>query len=271
MLASINVWADVVAAAMVIAAALFWIVQLAGNSLSGRFKQKFRFGQWPEHDEIIPVFPRLIHFLHVFNMILLAVSGLYIRFPFYPGLKPMNQMVHTYAMYAVLIFMAVRVGYAVLIDRKAFTLTKQDLKVIPQAMMYYMFVRKHYPHINKYNGMQKLTYGYVFPTLITLMALTGFSMAFPAQMLGWTGAIGSAAAYARVAHFMLAATIVTVTLIHICLSFVEDFPALMIFFGLRRQYWEEDYDEYYEEDDGVEETADTDAATSPEAAPAPEG
>jgi cytochrome b subunit of formate dehydrogenase len=265
MLASINVWADVIAAAMIVAAALFWIVQLAGNSLTGRFKQKFRFGQWPEHDEIIPVFPRAIHFLHVFNMILLAVSGLYIRFPFYPGLKPMNQMIHHWAMYAVIIFTAIRVGYAILFDRKSFALTRQDLKVIPQALMYYMFIRKQYPHISKYNGMQKFTYGYAFPTLITLLAITGFAMFMPDQLLGWTGAIGSAAAYARVLHFFLAATIVMFTLIHMCLSFVEDFPALLIFFGLRRQYWEEDYDEYYEEDDGLDESSDPDAEPAPEA------
>jgi len=44
------------------------------------------------------------------------------------------------------------------------------------------------------------------------------------------------------------------------LSFVEDFPALMIFFGLRRQYWELDYDEYYEED---EELPDDDVTADP--------
>ncbi len=256
MLASLNVWADVIAAGLVGAAVLFWIVQLVGNGVSGRFRQKFRFGQWPEHDEIIPIFPRLIHFLHVVNMIMLAVSGIYIRFPFYPGLKPLNQQIHYIAMWAVIVFMVIRIVYALIVDRKTFAFTRQDAKVMPQAMMYYMFVRKHYPHLSKYNGMQKLTYGYAFPVLLTFLAITGLSMFWPAQLLGWTGSIASSAAYARIIHFTLAALIITVTLIHICLSFVEDFPALMIFFGLRRQYWEEDYDEYYEEDEELDDRSD---------------
>lgn len=260
MLASINIWADVLAAGMIGAAVLFWTVQLVGNSVSGRFRQKFRFGKWPEHDEIVPVFPRLVHFMHVFNMIILAVSGLYIRFPFYPGLKPINQQLHYIAMWVVIAFMFIRIVYALFIDRKMFVVTKQDAKVMPQAMMYYMFIRKHYPHLSKYNGMQKLTYGYVFPALLTLLAITGLSIFWPDQLLGWTGAVAAAGAIARVIHFTLAAMIVTVTLIHICLSFVEDFPALMIFFGLRRQYWELDYDEYYEED---EELPDDDVTADP--------
>lgn len=249
MLAQINIWVDVVAAAMVLAAALFWVVQLVGNSMSGRFKQKFRFGQWPEHDEIIPVVPRIIHFIHVFTMIVLAVSGVYIRFPFYAGLKPLNQQVHFVAMYIVVAGMLVRVVYAFLKDRREFALTRQDIKIMPQALMYYAFVRKQYPHIHKYNGMQKFTYGYIFPTLLTLLAITGFSMMWPDKALTFAGNWETTVAYVRVTHFLLAATIIMFTLIHICLSFVEDFPALMIFFGLRRQYWEEEYEEYYEEEE----------------------
>lgn len=252
-LAELNVWVDVAAAAMVFAAVFFWTVQIVGNSVSGRFKQKFRFGQWPEHDEIVPVLPRVMHFTHVTSMILLMVSGFYIRFPFYPGLKQLNQRVHFTAMYVVVIFMILRVVYAFLKDKREFLLTKQDVKIMPQALMYYMFIRKQYPHIHKYNGLQKATYTYLFPPILTLMAITGFSLMWPETLLAWSGSIGTMIVYIRVTHFFLAALITMFTLIHICLSFVEDFPALLIFFGLRRQYWEEEYDEYYEEDDTYEE------------------
>jgi thiosulfate reductase cytochrome b subunit len=179
----------------------------------------------------------------------LAVSGLYIRFPFYPGLRPLNQQIHFIAMYVVVAFMLIRIVYALFKDGKQFILTKQDLQVMPQALMYYGFIRKQYPHIHKYNGMQKFTYGYVFPIGLTGMAITGFAMMWPYKLLGWAESVGTAVAYARVSHFMLAAILVMFVLIHICLSFVEDYPALMIFFGLHRQYWEEDYDEYYEDDE----------------------
>jgi len=249
LLAQLNVWIDALALTMVVGAALFWVVQIIGNSMSGRFRQKFNYGLWPEHDEIVPIFPRLIHAVHVFTMIALIVSGFYIRFPFYPGLKAFNQQVHYVAMYVVVAGLVIRVIYAMFRDKKQFILTLQDLKIMPQAFMYYMFVRKQYPHIHKYNGLQKSTYGYLFPISLTLMAITGFSMMWPDILLGWTGAYGTAAAYLRAVHFFLAALVVTFVLIHVCLSFVEDYPALLIFFGLRRQYWEEDYDEYYEDDE----------------------
>lgn len=252
MLAALNIWADVLAVAMAMIAALFWIVQISGNILTGRFKQKFRYGQWPEHDEIIPVAPRLMHFAHVFVLILLAVSGLYIRFPFYPGMRPLNQQVHYVTMYAVIIILAVRVAYAIFVDHSEFAIRRKDLKAGFQAILYYMFLRKQYPHLSKYNALQKIIYGYIFPLILILMAITGFAMMYPEVMLKWASSIDLYAAYVRVAHFFLAASILFLVLIHMCLSFVEDIPALLIFFGLRRQYWEEEYEDYYEDEEYYE-------------------
>ncbi|MFA5867522.1 MAG: cytochrome b/b6 domain-containing protein [Actinomycetota bacterium] len=261
MLAQFNIWADVLALGMVILATLFWIFQLFGNAVTGRFKQKFRFGQWPEHDEIIPVVPRLMHFAHVFTLIFLAVSGLYIRFPFYPGMRPLNEQIHFIAYYAILIILVIRIVYAIFVDHREFAIRKKDLKAGAQAILYYMFLRRQYPHLSKYNALQKIIYGYIFPVIIVLMAITGFAMQYPNAMLGWASSVDLAAAYARVSHFFLGAIIVFLVLIHICLSFVEDFPALMIFFGLRRQYWEEDYEDYYEDEEYYE-------PENPEAPPA---
>lgn len=250
MLANLNIWADVLATGMVFVAVLFWIFQIVGNTITGRFKQKFRYEQWPEHDEVIPVFPRLLHFIHILTMIALAVSGLYIRFPVYSGIKPLMQQIHFYNMYLVIIIVVVRIIYAIFKDKHEFAVTGTDLKIIPQVLMYYLFLRKQYPHIYRYNGLQKIIYGYIFPITLILMALTGFSMIWPKQMLGWLGGSQETMlAYARVSHFFLAATIITIILVHICLSFVEDYPALLIFFGLRRQYWEEHEEQYYEDDE----------------------
>jgi cytochrome b subunit of formate dehydrogenase len=265
MLAQANIWADVLAAAMVVIAVLFWIFQLVGNIVTGRFKQKFRFGQWPEHDEIVPIIPRVMHFSHVITIILLAISGLYIRFPFYPGMRPLNEQIHFIAYYAVLIIMVMRIAYAVLVDHRQFAVRKKDLKAGLQAILYYMFLRKQYPHLSKYNALQKIIYGYIFPIIITLLAITGFAMKYPNTMLAWASSVDLFAAYVRVAHFFLCSIILFLVLIHICLSFVEDFPALMIFFGLRRQYWEEEWEEYYEDD----EYYDPETSETPEGQPAP--
>lgn len=249
MLAALNIWADVLAVAMVIIAALFWIVQIFGNLVSGRFKQKFRFGQWPEHDEIIPVVPRAMHFAHVFTIVLLAISGIYIRFPFYPGMRPLNEQVHFIAYYGVLILLVARIGYAIFVDHREFSIRKKDLKAGGQAILYYMFIRKQYPHLSKYNAMQKIIYGYIFPVLLLILAVTGFAMKYPNAMLGWADSVDLVAAYVRVGHFFFCAILLFLVLIHICLSFVEDFPAMLIFFGLQRQYWEEEYEDYYEDEE----------------------
>lgn len=261
MLAALNIWADVLAVAMVIIVALFWISQILGNIVSGRFKQKFRFGQWPEHDEIVPVTPRVMHFAHVFTIVLLAISGLYIRFPFYPGMRPLNEKVHFVAYYGVLILLVARIGYAIFVDRREFAIRKKDLKAGAQAIMYYMFLRKQYPHLSKYNALQKIIYGYIFPFFMVVLAITGFAMQYPEAMLGWAASVDLVAAYVRVVHFFFCALTLFFVLIHVCMSFVEDFPAMLIFFGLQRQYWEEEYEDYYEDEEYVApETAETPAA-----------
>lgn len=252
MLAALNIWADVLAVAMLIIAALFWIIQVLGNILSGRFKQKFRYGQWPEHDEIVPVIPRVLHFMHVFTIVLLAISGIYIRFPFYPGMRPFNEQVHFIAYYGVIILLVVRIVYAIFVDHREFAIRKKDLKAGAQAILYYMFLRKQYPHLSKYNAMQKIIYGYIFPLFLIVLAVTGFAMQYPETMLSWAASVDLVAAYVRVVHFFFCALTLFFVLIHVCMSFVEDFPALLIFFGLQRQYWEEEYEDYYEDEEYYE-------------------
>ncbi len=249
MLAEVNVWADIIATALVGIALFFWVFQIVGNIVTGRFKRKFGQGQWPHHDAIVPPAPKIMHGIHVLSMITLWVSGFYIRFPFFSGGRNMMKYAHFVAMYAVIIIFVMRLWYAFTRDGREFVITLADVKNFPRVLMYYMFLGKSYPHRMKYNPLQKMTYGYLFPVFLTIMAITGFGLMWPQTVYGWaaafTGGAASAAAWGRVIHFLCAAILLMFTMIHLCLSFIEDYPALMIFFGLAHQ---EAHDEHLSHD-----------------------
>ncbi len=252
MIASLNVWVDAVAVVMVAVAALFWVFEVLGNIVTGRIRHEYRYHA--ETEEKVKVFPRIVHVVHVFSMIALGVSGIYLRYPFFPTGHIIMKQVHFVAMYFVPVVFVVRIVYAKMRDAEKFKVTKADIKNIPNVLLYYMFIRKSYEHLSKYNGMQKLTYKIVFPILLMIQIYTGFGLMWPTILLvplkGLVGGLSAAASWARLIHFMAAVTLLVFTLIHICLSFVEDLPGLLVFFGLRRQRDEEDYyedEEYYDE------------------------
>ncbi|MFH1736853.1 MAG: cytochrome b/b6 domain-containing protein [Actinomycetota bacterium] len=239
MLAEVNVWADIIATALVAIGLIFGIFQVVGNIVTGRFKRKFVEKQWPHHDAVVPPLPKIMHGVHLTSMIALWISGLYIRFPFFTNGRDMMKYIHFVAMYAVIIIFVMRLWYAFTRDGKEFTITWADVKNFPRVLMYYLFLAKSYPHRMKYNPLQKMTYGYLFPVFLTIMAFTGFGLMWPKPVLGWVapyaGGVAATAAWARIIHFLSAMILLMFTMIHLTLSFIEDYPALMIFFGLAHQ------------------------------------
>ncbi|HEY3374129.1 MAG TPA: cytochrome b/b6 domain-containing protein [Candidatus Aquicultor sp.] len=239
MLAVVNVWVDIIAIVMVVVGIGFWSFQIIGNFVTGRFRRKFIGKEWPHHDHIIPKSPKLLHVTHVISMIALGISGVYTRFPFFDGGRDTMKIIHFVFMYIVVINFVLRIYYAYIKDSVEFKITLRDIKNGLNVMLYYMFVKRSYPHLTKYNVLQKGTYGYAFPSLMIIQAFTGFSLMWPSTLLGWAGGfvggVAAAAAWARVIHFFCAMAFLMFTMIHVCLSFVEDYPALLIFFGLAKQ------------------------------------
>jgi thiosulfate reductase cytochrome b subunit len=241
MLAVVNIWADILATLFVLIAVFFFAFQVLGNIFTGRLMFKFKEGNWPHHDAVVPPLPKIMHGVHVFSMIVLWITGFYIRFgQFMPvnGARDFMKYAHFVCMYAVCIIFVMRVWYAITRDGKEFTETWQDVKNFPRVLMYYLFIAKKYPHRMKYNPLQKMTYGYLFPVSLIIMAVTGFGLMWPKIVYGWaagfTGGAANAAAWGRVVHFLFAAILLMFTMIHITLSFLEDYPALLIFFGLAK-------------------------------------
>ncbi|MHB9002443.1 MAG: cytochrome b/b6 domain-containing protein [Coriobacteriia bacterium] len=253
-LTQLNVWLDVIFTAvygfMLVALPLHFL----GNVLTGRAKRRFVGWEWPHHDgPPIPFLPKFLHFQHVASMILLALSGLYIRFPnimggLWENARTHMRWVHYVAMIVVVINLVWRLWYAfgsARRDYKEFALTKQDIVTAPKVILYYIFVKSSKPHLGKYNVMQKGTY-IAFAPLLIIQAVTGFALLTQDFIFGysprdilvgwWLGAlVGStdlAGWYMRITHYVVNWLFIIFTTIHVYLSLSEDFPAFLNFFGL---------------------------------------
>jgi Ni/Fe-hydrogenase 1 B-type cytochrome subunit len=262
-LTQLNVWIDVVFTLLYAVIVIALCGHFLGNILTGRAKRRFGGWEWPHHEGgPVPAAPKIMHFQHVAAMIALAISGMYIRFPFYDGGRFFMRWVHYVAMVIVIANLIVRLWYAFASrrrDYREFAITKRDITTAPKVILYYIFVKPSKPHLGKYNVMQKSTY-IIFVPLLILQAFTG--LALLTQTVPFTGAItffghsgvtprdlllgwwlgGSGLAilgstdmagwYARTIHYVINWLFIILTTIHVYLSVTEDFPAFLDFFGL---------------------------------------
>jgi Ni,Fe-hydrogenase I cytochrome b subunit len=261
MLTQLNVWIDVVFTTLYAVIVVALAIHFLGNVLTGRAKKRFVGWEWPHHEGgPIPAAPKIMHFQHVAAMIALAISGMYIRFPFFDGGRWAMRWVHYVAMTIVIINLIVRLWYAFASKRrdyKEFAVNLRDITTAPMVIAYYIFLipPEKKPHVGKYNVMQKGTY-LMFVPLLILQAITGlalltYTIPFTGSItsfghagvtmrdliLGWNlgamlGSIDLAGWWARTAHYLINWLFIVLTTIHVYLSVTEDFPAFMDFFGL---------------------------------------
>jgi Ni/Fe-hydrogenase 1 B-type cytochrome subunit len=258
-LTQLNVWLDVVFTTLYAVIVVALSGHFIGNILTGRAKRRFVGWEWPHHEGgPIPAAPKIMHFQHVAAMIALAISGMYIRFPFFSGGRWAMRWVHYVAMIIVCANLIARLWYAFASKRrdyKEFAINKRDLTTAFQVIQYYIFVKPSKPHLGKYNVMQKSTY-IIFVPLLIVQAFTGFALltytvpytatitAFGHAgvtardlLVGWwlgaaVGSIDLAGWYARTAHYVINWLFIILTTIHVYLSVTEDFPAFLDFFGM---------------------------------------
>lgn len=236
MIAVINILLDWLAKGIFIFIPLFWGGMIFLNTVTGRFKKKWVLWQWPAHEEVVPPSPKVMHGVHLTAMIVLGLSGLYIRYPAFYGGREIMRYLHYIAMYIVVANMVSRIYYAYLYDGKEFLLTKKDIMNTPNVLLYYAHLRAHYPHLAKYNPMQKMTYSLFFPGFMIIQAISGFALLWPKYVLflvaAPAGGLASAVAFARVAHFFSAMMLIMFTGIHMFLALNENFPSFLDFFGI---------------------------------------
>jgi Ni/Fe-hydrogenase 1 B-type cytochrome subunit len=257
-LAQVNVWLDMIFTVLYLLVVIALSSHLVGNFVTGRMRTRFLKGDWPELEGVDSTFTqRFIHFQHVFSMFALAISGMYIRFPFFYGGRTVMRYVHYVFMTIVMLNLAWRIWYAFLSetrDHTEFQINKRDITTLPQVMSYYIFLKPSKPHLDKYNVMQKATY-IGFALLLMVQALTGLSLlvsAWPPMtalppgatpglfspqqlMIGWwanfAGGLAAAGAVIRIIHYVINWLFIILTTVHAYLSITEDFPAFQRYFG----------------------------------------
>ena len=251
MLTQINVWLDVVFVGLYLFILAFLVFHFILFITTGRFRKTFLQGQWPEHDSRPPAMPKVLHFVHMTSMIILGVSGMYLRFPFMYGARTFMRNTHYVFMVIVIVILVWRIGYAFWsktnADWREFAIGKKDLKSMLGVLAYYGYFSNNKPHVAKYNVLQKLSYN-MFLYMMIAQALTGLALlkwtipvieaTVTQAMIGWwlgelVGSASLALWIVRTFHYVLNWLFIIMTTIHLYLAASADVPCALDFFGLK--------------------------------------
>ncbi len=254
-LVQLNIWLDVVffwvwmaAIAFVVFHFTLSMFKLPVGSEKSRFRKSFIEHHWPEHDHRPPPTPKWIHGIHMAGIIVLAITGMYIRFPQFWGARDFMRNTHYVVMVIVIFTFFWRLWYAFFSknkDYKEFAIGKKDLNSLLGVLAYYGYFTNNKPHVAKYNCAQKASYMlFVFMMLaqiFTGLALLKWQIIFglaPRDLLvGWwlgpvVGGPAMALWYARMLHYVLNWLFIIMMTIHFYLAASVDIPCTLDFFGL---------------------------------------
>lgn len=248
-LVEFNVWLDIVFLAVWIAAIAFVIFHFTVGIFKGRFRKKFIEWQWPEHDHRPPPLPKWIHGVHMAGIIILAITGLYIRFPKLMYARTFMRNTHYFFMIVVIVTLVWRVWYAFFskhADWSEFAIRKKDAQSLLGVLAYYGYFSNNKPHVAKYNVAQKGSYLFFLFMMVvqtfTGLALVRYNIIFglsPRDLLvGWwlgplVGGPAMALWYARMVHYVLNWLFIIMMTIHFYLAAAEDVPCTLDFFGIK--------------------------------------
>lgn len=174
-----------------------------------------------------PVEARIYHWIHLISIVVLAITGWFIHWPFLPVAMSTMRFLHFIFMYVVVFNLIIRLSYAFLSrnrDWREFGLGWTQVKAIPGTIGYYLFIRKELPEaVKTYNPIQKLAYIF-FAILIIPQALTGFALYGPtASYFNWVTNLLGGLANVRAWHFFIMWLFILLVGVHIYLALFEDF------------------------------------------------
>ena len=183
----------------------------------------------------------VLHWMHLLSFFLLMGTGLYIHSPLrgFSTVAVMDE-IHFVTMYVFVLTTVMRIYWAFFgagsaklgsvkrePDYRHFALTRLDARTFGSMLAYYLFLRDTRPYSTKYNPLQKVTYGYVFPLLIAFMALSGFAMFLPTEAsLTWFANWFGGQNAVRLAHYLAMWVFFSLFLIHFYLVLFEDIREL---------------------------------------------
>ncbi len=271
MLETLNIWVDVIG--FVVAAGMlfgFIVPHIIGSVITGRVKKHFVDDYWDPlahrmHDPhnyhykqpLGPDFKppvRVWHWINIVSFVILLISGLYIRYPWFEGGREIMRMLHYFFMYIITVNLIFRLVYLYIQgdwgDYLKFDL--DDIKQAPSIIKYYMFIGPPYEHKKKFNALQRPTYPAIW-ALLGLQAISGFIIWNPAiggPLVSLAGGSADLAAWMRLLHNVNMRIMVLIATIHSYLGIMEDYPVLNVFW-----FWKDPDLSKYEHDDHHEEQA----------------
>jgi len=243
-LMQINVWLDYVFVVLYLCVLLFLIWHFSMFVIKGRFHKAFIEGKWPQHDARPPATPKVLHAFHMFSMIILGVTGMYLRFPYFNSGREFMRSTHYVFMIIVIVVLIWRVWYAFKsktnADWREFAIGKKDIATAGGVLKYYGYLSDDKPHVAKYNVMQKMSYG-LFLVMMVVQAITGLLIwryTFPiinGSMYELTSmVIGATGVWVlRMLHYVLNWGFIIMTTVHFYLAFSVDVPCALDFFGIK--------------------------------------
>lgn len=267
MLDTLNIWVDVVGTFIAIAVVLGFIVpHFLASVITGRVRKHFLEDYWdglahrahdpqtygygtPLSDDFPPP-TRVWHWVNLVSFMFLLISGVYIRYPFFPGGREIMRFIHYIFMYIITANLIFRLAYLGVNGnwRSYFLFDLQDLKLAPAIIKYYSFLGPPYPHLKKLNPLQRPTYPMLW-ALLGLQAITGFLIWQPTLAPGFVagnlGGFAALAAWARLVHSVNMRLMVMIATIHSYLGVMEDYPVLKVFW-----FWQEPDMSKYEHEHG---------------------
>ena len=243
-----NVWLDTVFVILWVAVILFLAFHFFLFVVKGRFRKSFKEGQWPEHDARPPATPKVLHAIHMVSIIILAATGMFIRFPEFNRVGA--RYVHYVFMIIVTVVLVWRVLYAFFSKKNAdwreFAIGKKDIDSAIGVLAYYGYFSDKKPHVAKYNVLQKMSYN-LFLYMMILQALTGFALVTVPIVFGlsprdllvgwWLGPLAGSTDLAgwgvRTVHYVLNWLFIIMMTVHLYLAITADFPCMLDFFGIK--------------------------------------
>jgi Ni/Fe-hydrogenase 1 B-type cytochrome subunit len=188
----------------------------------------------------------MTHWINLVCMVMLAFSGFYIHFPFFPGFMGVARGMHFVAMYVVLINITARIVLAFFVkdaylmgvrgplapDIKNWLPQPENRHQLWPTIKYYLFLKKESVISAKLGAPQKISY--LFITFFTfVMAYTGFALYAPVQQLAFFKAGADAVGgymNMRILHYWGMWVIILFTMVHAYLANVYNFaPSRLIF------------------------------------------
>jgi Ni/Fe-hydrogenase 1 B-type cytochrome subunit len=247
-LTTINVWLDVIFTGLYAFILIFLIFHFSLFVYLGRFRKSFIEGEWPEHDSRPPAAPKFVHAVHMFSMIGLGFTGMYLRFPYFASGRDFMRGTHYVLMTVVIVTLVWRVWYAFFsktnADWREFAIGKKDLQSTLGVLAYYGYFSNNKPHVAKYNVLQKISYN-LFLYMMIIQAITGlclvrynllFGVSLSQILVGtWAANVGGMALWMwiiRTLHYVINWAFILMMTIHLYLAATADVPCALDFFGM---------------------------------------